>query len=155
MKYHGFDIREYVPKSVSDEWGDASIRFLDDRLVRADYELKRMLEGFYKEEISVTINDWCFGGKLDDRGFRPPTSTVGKWTSSHRQGRGSDKSFKFKKSGKTIPIKDVFDFIIKNESYFYSIGVRRIEDVAFTPTWLHWDVTWTTLPFGKIQIVKP
>lgn len=155
MTYYGFDIREYVPKSVWDVWGEKSIRFIDERLVMADAELKKELSEHFGEEIVVTINNWHYGGTFDDRGFRSPESSVGKWTSAHRQGRGSDHSFKLKSTGMPISIKEVYDFIMANEEYWYDLGIRRIENIKYTQTWLHWDTTWTTMPHGKIQIVDP
>lgn len=153
--YYGFDIREYVPKSVYDEFGEKSIRFIDERLVIADAKLKELLSDHYGEEVTVTVNNWHYGGTFDDRAFRPPTSTVGKWTSDHRDGRASDKSFKIKSTGASIPIKDVYEFVMKNEEFWYSLGIRIIENIKYTQTWFHWSLRWTTLPYGKIQIVDP
>ena len=42
---------------------------------------------------------------------------------------------------------------MSNEELFLNMGLTRIEDGAFAPTWLHIDRAWTG--DNKIHVVKP
>lgn len=149
-----FDIREFVPKSVYDEFGPAfCLRFIDIKLVTYLTWLKIELGKKYGCEVSVRVNDWHYGGSFQNRAFRPPASTVGKWTSAHKLARGVDADFKRKDNGQAIPIKEVFNFIMDNEKEVLAMGVTRLEDYKDTPTWLHSDSLYTGLK--KIQVVRP
>lgn len=149
-----FDIREFVPKSVYDEFGAAfCLRFVNPIMLHFATWLKIELGKKYGVEIAVRINDWHYGGTFNNRAFRPPTSTVGKWTSAHRLAMGIDMDFKRKDTGAYIPIKDVFDFVMSKESEVLAMGVTRLEDYRDTATWLHADCLYTAK--GTIQVVRP
>jgi hypothetical protein len=149
-----FFLHEYVPPSIYKQYPPAfCLRFVDERLLRADTELKRMLEEFYGEPVKVTINNWFWGGPRQYSAYRPPGEGPGNKTSTHQLGIASDKQFLLKNSKTIIPIKDVFSLVMEHHNDFYAIGIRRIEDIAHTPTWLHWDCANTGE--RKIILVKP
>lgn len=149
-----FDIREFVPKAVFDEFGfNFCKRFVNPVMLNYATWLKLKLQSEYKCEVAIRINDWHYGGKFQNRAFRPPTSTVGKWTSTHRLAMALDMSFTRKDTGATIPIKDVYHLVMDNQAGVMAIGITRLEDIKDTPTWLHSDCSYTGLDY--IQIVKP
>lgn len=136
-----FVIQEFVPKAIFDTWGDRSRWFVDPR-VFVVAQAMRMHFG-----RSMTINNWHTGGSLSNRGFRAPGSTVGGQLSQHRFGR----AFDFNIPGMTA--KEVYDEIRRHERKFMDLGLTTLEDVAFTPTWVHCDVRTTGLT--SLLIVKP
>lgn len=149
-----FLLQEYVPKAVFEKYPpNICQRFVDERILNADTSLKRLLENVYGEPVSVTINNWFWNGPRQYSGYRPPNEGPGKETSTHKLGMASDKQFRFKNTGKVIPIKDVFSLVMEHHDHFYGLGIRRIEDVDHTPTWLHWDCAYTGQP--RIIIVRP
>lgn len=149
-----FDVREFVPKSVFDEFGAVfCLRFVNPIMLKYATWLKAELGKKYACEVSIRINDWHYGGSFQNRAFRPPTSTVGKWTSAHKLAMGVDMDFKRKDTGAAIPIKEVFDFVIAHQKEVLAMGVTRLEDYRDTPTWLHSDCLYTAKT--TIQIVRP
>jgi hypothetical protein len=149
-----FDVREFVAKEVYDEFGaEFCKRFVNPTLLNFLVWLKLEMEKKYKCEISVRVNDWHYGGSFQNRGFRHPKSTVGKWTSAHRLCMGVDSDFKKKDTKEQIPIAELSKFILDHEEEVLKMGITRIEDVRDTPTWLHVDCLYTGKP--NIQIVRP
>lgn len=146
-----FDIREFVPKAIWDQFGPRSRIFVDPHLV----EGMEYLRGLYSEhfgDIRVVVNDWLWGGKLENRGFRPPATTVGGRLSQHRFGRAGDHHLV--KGSKIIPASEVCALIvdqwpkIQRNTFF-----TTMEDPAFTATWTHIDGRWTGV--DTLTIVKP
>ncbi len=63
-----FCVQEYVPKSTFDTYGAAfCLRFIDERILNADTLLKKLLYEHYCREVSVTINNWLWGGNRQYR----------------------------------------------------------------------------------------
>jgi len=153
-----FDIREYVPKEVWDKYGQRSVRFVDRALMDADLELLLDLQDHLGEELSCTINNWLWGGTRTQSGLRVEGQRYYRPTSLHATGRASDKIFKYSSGpnkGKLVPNKVVYDFILANQDVYWSLGIRRIEDIRDAKTWLHWDTCWTSDSFnGKLQVVR-
>lgn len=149
-----FDLREFIPKHVYDEFGaQFCLRFVNPTVLRYSTWIKEMLHAHYGQEVSVRINDWHYGGSFNNRAYRDPKSTVGKWTSTHRLCMATDMDFKFKATGKQIPVKEIYDLILSKEKEAMSFGITRLEDIRDTPTWLHTDCSYTGL--DRIQIVRP
>ena len=99
---------------------------------------------------SVTINNWYWGGQYKYSGFRPPTTSVGGKLSQHRFGRAGDLKFKDK------TVQEVYREILASEYYWYTKGLRVLENVEKTPTWLHIDIRDTGSEYlNKIKIVNP
>jgi len=147
-----FILQEYVPASTFlAHPTHICLRFVDERILAADTQLKLLLQEFHNEEISITINNWFWGGIRQYSGYRPPGEGPGKPTSTHALAMASDKQFSFKKSKTPIAIADVFGLVMENKADFFALGIRRIEDIDDTPTWLHWDAAYTGM--SDIQIV--
>lgn len=137
-----FIIQEYVPKIIFDTYGINSSWFVDPRLIKLDDFIREWFDE------PITINNWWWvRNGMQNRGFRTPTTKVGGKLSQHRFGRASDKSFA------KLTIKEAFNEIMKYEKVFFDQGLRCMEDIAYTPTWLHSDIRETGL--DKILIVKP
>lgn len=83
--------------------------------------------------LPVIINNYATGGLLSYRGFRPLTCNVGAINSQHRYFNAIDINI-----GNWSP-NQMFEWAIRRASDLYLIGVRRIEDISITPTWLHLD----------------
>src|SRR5690606_27239804 len=83
--------------------------------------------------LPVTVNNWILGGQYNHSGFRPPACTIGSKTSEHRSFNAIDVKIKGW-SGQQMQT-----WAIQNAKALYDLGVRRIEDVTLTPTWLHLD----------------
>jgi hypothetical protein len=149
-----FILQEYVPKATFDAYpAHICQRFVDERILDADTQLKLLLESHYGKSVSITINNWYYGGVRQFSGYRPPNLGPGNESSAHKLGKASDKQFKFKDSGIGIPIKQVYDLVRLHHHKFFELGIRRIEDIRDTPTWLHWDCAYTGE--NTIQIVRP
>lgn len=143
MLIHGFDVREFTPPSIYQQFGAVkSWWFVDVRLPRICKQIKDDFGG-----ASVTINNWFWGGVAQNSGYRTPTSTVGASLSQHRRGCAADVKVK----GYTS--KQVYDHILANKDKYIELGLTTLEDIADTPTWLHLDTRHTGL--DEILIVKP
>jgi hypothetical protein len=152
-KESNFKVQEFVPRRVYEYFGSSSIWFLDSKLIR----LTQFMRTYFAD--SMRINDWSYGGKFQYRGFRPDVFYYEKQESGlykdirkgkysqHRYGRAVDCNF-----SKLTPDqarKEIMD----NEEMWLEVGLTVIEDGAFSPTWLHFDIRNT----GKntIFVVKP
>ncbi len=135
-----FILNELVDRDTYTNFGSNAAWFLDPRAV----EVLQFLRDRFG---STTVNNWANGGNLSFRGFRPPTTSVGGKLSQHRFGRAFDCNF----TGATPD--EVREDIIKNQSMYLDKGLTTIEDGAYSPTWLHFDIRWTGQQ--KIKIVKP
>jgi hypothetical protein len=139
MRTKYFNIQELVHPFYYNRFGNGAWKFLNERqLYIIDY---------LREEIDepITINNWHVGGKLDSCGLRPFNDPDGAEFSIHKFGGATDLHFK-----KSSP-KLVYDYILANEKKFYDIGIRRIENIKYTPTWVHIDCSNTDL-LDKIVI---
>jgi len=150
-----FTLQEYVPKSVFDKHGERAVRFISTALIEADYQLLQDLEKHYGRQISCSINTWSFGGDRSYSGLRVPGEPYYKPHSMHSMGSGSDKIYSFKDTKERIETKKIYDFIIANQSKYYALGIRRMEDIRDASSWIHWDTCWTLESFkGRLQIVR-
>jgi hypothetical protein len=149
-----FKLQEYVPKSVYNEHGDKSVRFISTALINADFQLLQDLEKHYDRPISCSINTWVFGGNRNYSGLRVKGEPYYSEYSMHSFGCASDKIFKFKDNDAPLTTSDVYSFIRLNEAKYYDMGIRRMEDIKDARTWIHWDTCFTTDAFdGTLQIV--
>lgn len=82
----------------------------------------------------VTINNYATGGQYKESGLREQNTTTGAKKSAHKLGLAIDVKVK----GMTG--REMYDWAIKHAYPLYQLGVRRIEDVSLTPTWLHLDL---------------
>lgn len=141
-----FYLQEFVSPDVMKTYGNKAIQFLDYRIIS--------LAEFYRSYFGkpLTINNWNMGGKFKERGFRSPNSTTGAALSQHKFGRAFDCDIE-----ETTP-QEAYEAILKNKQKFYDAGLRCLEDIKATPTWLHSDIRETIghgIKPGDILIVKP
>lgn len=112
--------------------------FLDELVDPVSYkglEIGIAVAQYIREETgeTVTINNWATGGQYQHSGFRPPGCKVGSPTSEHRNMNGWDLKIG-NWSGQKMQT-----WAIQHAKELYALGVRRMEDVDLTPTWLHLD----------------
>lgn len=92
------------------------------------------------------------GNGYTESGLRRPDTKTGAKMSQHKYGR----AFDLKPLQKGVTVRMMCDWIIANQSDAYAMGIRRVEDHRFTPSWLHIDSKDTGNDWvNKIQIVKP
>lgn len=79
-----FITKEFVPPEVYRSLGERSLLVMDYYVLKTADAIREWFN------LPVIINDWCFGGKLKYRGFRPCVCKVGAKYSQHRFGRAID-----------------------------------------------------------------
>jgi len=122
-----FDLREFVPPSLYNQFGEKSRWFLDERMLD--------LAQFYRDwfDAPVTVNNWHRGGNYTERGFRMPDSDTGASLSQHRMGRAIDFTIR------GVPPDNIKKTTLNNEKKFFKVGVRAMESKEFADTWTHID----------------
>lgn len=150
-----FLVEEFVPQKIYEKYGDASLWFVDPKIVN----IAQLIRDYFGK--SMTINNWHNGGSFNYRGFRPDSfyyqwnADISAYTSKrkgklsqHRMGRAID----FNISGMTAD--EVREEILKNEEMWIEAGVTTMEDAAYSKTWIHLDCRYRNNK-KNIFIVKP
>lgn len=130
MRSKYFKIQELVSENVYKKYGEKSWEFIDCRLIKV---LDLLREHFNKP---ITVNNWCFGGNLHQRGLRANKDELvankkDYYISQHCLGKAVDFNVK------GLSSEEVYKEILKNKNKFYLIS--RIENIDSTPTWVHID----------------
>lgn len=99
-------------------------RMFDDRILKA-------IDLLRKDIGPIVINNWKWGGELDDCGLRFESFYSSPSVSQHLYGRAMDLH------PKDMSPKDTRNFIIKNQEE-YRPYISRIENN--TDTWVHIDI---------------
>jgi hypothetical protein len=166
-----FDLREFVSQVTWNKWGTNSLWFIDLRLVYFFQSFKLYLIRHFQisdsnvVNVLITINNWNTGGVRQWSGYRPPIfyrTGDGKKNpdteSLHRQGKAGDCIITIVyRNGmrRVVPMAEIHDIIMKNQSVFWHMGLRRIESLKDAPTWLHADIAETGLDWqDKIMVVN-
>lgn len=136
-----FSLSEFIDPVTYKRFGTASTWFIDPTIVQVAQFIRTR---FNK---SVTINSWSSKGQYKLSGFRPMTSTIGAKLSQHRFGRAVDI--------KIADLKAVYEDILKNKYLYHKVGLRAVEDIKYTSTWIHLDCRWLRSDEKEILIVKP
>jgi len=156
-----FDLREFVPPSVWQDFGVASRWFLDPRMLD--------LAQFYRDYFGspVRVNDWHYGGAdsasrsdsdqssshtqyegdFTERGFRLPDTNTGARLSQHKFGRAFDCNVE------GLTPNEVRREIKQNEDLFMEKGLTTLESGDIATTWVHSDIR--TTDQNDILIVTP
>lgn len=113
-----FQTYELVPEWVYNTYGESSLRFLDNRILKMADLLR---EKFGK----ATCNDWFWGGNYDSRGFRPPNDPDGAKLSAHKRGQALDLIF-------TASAEKIRQYIIDNPDEFEYITLIEAD-----VNWVH------------------
>ncbi len=119
-----FTLSELVAPNIFEDLGEKAWDLLDPNLLAA---LDKLRERFGP----ITVNNWRTGGPYKESGLREQDTKTGAPKSAHKRGKAAD----CKPVHGTV--KEMFDYILDNASEFPEI--RRMENIAFTPTWLHID----------------
>ncbi len=139
-----FDIREFIPPIVWKLFGTwAQYFFINKDLVQIVQHLR--------DEIGepITINNWHVHGNYKNSGFRMPFTKIGAKFSAHKLALAVD----IKVNNKTP--YEVYKIIMDNEDFFFRMGLRRIEDPRYTPSWLHIDLLERGSNENGIKVFKP
>lgn len=135
MKPEFLRIEEVVPPALFHELPARKLWLLfDDRILHAFDELRRIYG-------PITINDWFWGGKRTQSGFRMPGSNYYSLTSQHAHGRALDGIPK-ETSVETIR-RDIMD-----RKYEF---MKQIKGLELDVSWLHFDCR----PTKEIVTFKP
>lgn len=141
-----FEIEEFVPPEIFRKYGAKSVWWIRKDRVQACQWIRTTTGR------AVTLNTWHRGGRLKERGYRLPDSDTGSDLSQHRAFNAVDISV----SGWSA--RRLFAFIVDNYAEISKFGITTLEDLEFTPTWVHMDGrTWVPgiMPEGAFYIVKP
>lgn len=133
MKSKYFKIQELVSKKVYDKHGEQAWMFIDTKLIKV---LDLLREHFNRP---ITVNNWLWGGALEQRGLRTNLDELVKnktekgtlYISQHILGKAVDFNVK------GLSSEEVYKEILKNKNKFYLIS--RIENIDSTPNWVHID----------------
>ena len=120
-----FYLEEFVPPEIMDQYGENAIQFIHPDIVVICQSLR---DRFGK----ITINDWCFGGDIKYRGFRPwDVHFNGVVQSPHKMGLAADLIFS------SVSADVVRMEIMEDWFYWYCLELRRVE---LGTSWLHIDL---------------
>lgn len=133
-----FRLEELVDMDIYHARGERAWELLrPDALLSLD--LLRMRFG------PVVVNDWHRGGRYQESGLRRFDTKTGAAWSQHKYGCAFDCKFT-----KASP-QEVYAYVLENADEFPQITV--LEDIAYTPTWLHFDCRNTNRE--GIGVLKP
>ena len=137
-----FDVRELVDANTFKALSVNAAWLIDPKIVRVLDLLREKLGA------PIIVNNWHTGGPFKSSGFRSMSDKTGAMFSQHRRGCAADV-----KSAGRKPAELLF-FINANFELFKAAGLTTIEDVNFTPTWLHLDCRPVTIE-NQFRIVRP
>ena len=148
-----FDIREFVPRSLWEDRGNQCKWYVSSTVIHLAQFYKDFFSEYYGEEVTVTVNDWLWGGSFHNRGYRYPSTEVGSPLSFHRGGlcTAFDCEIRIKSTGKEIDPDEIRTVIIDHEKEFMEHGLTTLEGGKYAPGWIHSDHRNTGL--DKILIV--
>jgi hypothetical protein len=137
-----FDVREMVDQNTFKALGVNAAWLIDPKIVRALDLLREKLGA------PIFVNNWHTGGPFKSSGFRSMSDKTGAMFSQHRRGCAAD----VKASGRKPA--DLLAIINANFAEFKSAGLTTIEDINYTPTWLHLDCRPIAIE-NQFRIVRP
>ncbi|CAL9991924.1 hypothetical protein VPHK567_0346 [Vibrio phage K567] len=128
-----FEIYELVTPQMYEAWGEKCWQLFDERVLIT-------LDALRKKFGSCVVNDWKWGGRFDDSGFRDvhfysSVDAYLKSRSQHKYGRAVDAKFK-------VPAHEVRKYILENPDEFPHvkfIEVGPLKDGS-DMSWVHIDV---------------
>ena len=137
-----FDVRELVDQNTFKALSVNAAWLIDPNIVRILDLLREKLGA------PVIVNNWHTGGPFKSSGFRSMSDKTGAMFSQHRRGCAAD----VKSAGRKPA--DLLAIINANFELFKAAGLTTIEDVNFTPTWLHLDCRPVAIE-NQFRIVRP
>jgi len=137
-----FNLSEFIDSKTYKKWGDASIWFIDPRIIQVAQFIRT------RHNKAVTINGTLNGHTYNYSGFDPPGGyRKASSLSQHRFGRAVDLKF----SGMTV--QEAYKDIMDNQDIYLKIGLTTVENIKFTKSWLHLDIRETRM--DTIKVVNP
>jgi hypothetical protein len=127
-----FSIKELVDREVFNRFGDTAWRFLDPLTLECLFIIRHNLKK------SITVNNWAFGGDLEQRGLRHNNQPIVKakkkaYLSAHCFGKAYD----FNVSG--MDSTEVREWIVDNADLF-PCQIRLERNFRGEPiSWVHLD----------------
>lgn len=121
-----YKLQELVPPAIYEQYGERAWQFLQPRFLT-------LIDTFRLEFGPITINNWFWGGELQYCGLRQPDCPVGAFMSIHKFGCAGDLHFK------NYTVQEVYAQVLKDKAKWYNYGLRRLEGIEDTPSWLHID----------------
>ena len=124
-----FYIQEFVPPEIFAKYGESSRWFVSPFQI----SVAQLIRDITAKKTYV--NTWHAGGSLKQRGTR--FGTFGAAYSQHRLANAIDISVE------GLNPSEIHDLIVRRADYFKKLGLTTIEDLRYTPTWIHLDARWT------------
>ena len=126
-----FYLFEFVPKKIIDIYGLEAINFIPNKIITIAQLIRTLSDG------PIFINNYHIGGRLHYRGMRYPMYKLGAKDSRHKLNVFNEKNKYFQFDAidfhsNELTIFQLYDLILKNESTFLKLGLRRIEKPNFT-----------------------
>lgn len=136
-----FDLREFVPKSLWVEKGKACLWYVSPTVISLAQFYKDWFSDYFEETVTVTVNDWLWGGEFQNRGWRYPDTEIGSQLSFHKGGlcTAFDCEIRRKESGKELNPTRIHTIILKHEKEFMKAGLTTLESKKYAPGWTHSD----------------
>lgn len=134
-----FLLTEYIPESLYSLFGDNAVWFINPKLIETVQLIRE------KVGKPIFINNWYEGGTFHYSGFRTPECTEGAKLSQHRLGTAADLHV----SG--MDNAEFWTYIKTNRDKLFP-ALTCMENIAYTPGWVHIDLRNT---MGKFLIVDP
>jgi hypothetical protein len=135
-----FTTQELVDKKTYEMFGENSLMFFSTNALIMLDSVREFLD------TPIVVNNWNSGGIYQFSGFRAKWVEIGGVYSQHRFGSAFDMKIK------AMTIEQAFKKIIDNKDDEKLKLVTTIEDISFTPSWLHIDCR--NIP-DRLRIVKP
>ena len=133
-----FLLEQLVPPDIHAALGVKAWDLLDPNLLVT-------LDQLYEYFGRITVNNWHTGGKFKESGLRDPNSKTGAPKSQHKLGKAADCK------PLDVTVRFMYEEILKHVDKFPLLNV--LEDIAYTPTWVHCSVQAIQVP--RIRIIKP
>jgi hypothetical protein len=132
-----FYLDEFIHPEIYHRFGTNSKLYLSPQLV----ELVQAIRTKYGKPIY--INTWANGGRFKNSGLRDYKNPLGGKLnrSRHYYGLCADLHAE--------DIKELQNHVNDNLEYYHKLGLRVVENFAFTKSWLHVSVEWTALDVVK------
>lgn len=172
-------VQQFVPKEIYKTFGEQSMWFVSDNIVKLYEFLFLFFTNYFKEmdatieQVEIVINNWhdeklikLFAQTFNNRGLRTVqyiNSQIEKGIKTAMLSQhvgGSTNAIDFNivlhyKNGKMaiIPSNVIYDIILKNEKKFMEAGLTTLENKTITKGWTHADCRYTGLK--NLLIVNP
>ena len=138
-----FKIWELIDKETFERWGGSAWMFLNPAALQMIDGLWEFATAYGGKKTSIVINDWHWGGHLQQRGLRTPSCTIGGKLSQHRFGNAFDCFVE------GFTAEEMRQAILENYDTYRLQWINCIEAGV---DWLHLDCR--NIP-DRIRIVRP